>query len=364
MKTQKEIFAAADAILAEGGSPTVATVRAKLGSGSYSTIGPALKLWRAEQAEKQPKETTPPPVPETVTAHAKALWDEALSLARAGLQAERERLAMERREIERERQEAGELADQLEAELDEARARIVRLEGADRRLEDLKAEHSKALDELAGARVRVEIEKESRDMWQKQAEQSRKDAETARVREQACLSRLEQAGREVESWKERAKLAESSIEDERTARNNAVADAARVRGRLAVYEGRSMSEPQRQKPKVELPPVEAVSVPTEQHEQTAEIPGPDEFCEKAYKALISTALEGKMFTSALNSANIATLREALTDESVEPARLNRIKVRLQEAVKAKAAELPTLNDLMRASPVPAQADITSDQDAD
>lgn len=251
MATQKEIFAVADAIVAEGGNPQLATVRERLGGGSYSTIGPALKAWRSQQPKKTAKSTAPPPVPDTVTGHMRALWDEALRLAKAEYEADRERLAIERQEIERERQEVGELADQLAGELDEARAQLLRLEGADRRLEAAKAEAAQALDvankqlESASAKLNQALgradalDRENRaqamelehlrqanaalldergvlagelkattkraEKAEKEAEQHRKEGERARVSEQAAQARLELVGREMQTPKRKSK---------------------------------------------------------------------------------------------------------------------------------------------------------------
>lgn len=219
MATEKDIHAAADAIIAEGGHPTLITVRARLGGGSFSSIGPALKRWRQQQAEKSPREATPPPMPEAVGQKMRALWDEAVTLARAELQAERDRLAVERREIELEKQEAAELADQLANELDEARAQLVRLEGADRRFDEAKAEAGKVLDELT--RVRAE-------------------AERARIAEQACQARLEAAAREMDDLRQRTKEAEARA-------NKAAEEAAEWRGRLGVFEGKAAAPARRGK---------------------------------------------------------------------------------------------------------------------
>ena len=49
--TKAQIFAAADALAAEGKRPTLESIR-QITGGSYSTISPALNEWRARQAAK------------------------------------------------------------------------------------------------------------------------------------------------------------------------------------------------------------------------------------------------------------------------------------------------------------------------
>lgn len=44
--TKAAVFKAADEIAAEGGTPTFASVRQRVGGGSYSTIGKLLKEWK------------------------------------------------------------------------------------------------------------------------------------------------------------------------------------------------------------------------------------------------------------------------------------------------------------------------------
>jgi len=51
--TQADVDAAANAILASGGRASVRAVRERLGSGSFSTIGPKLESWRDAQGIRE-----------------------------------------------------------------------------------------------------------------------------------------------------------------------------------------------------------------------------------------------------------------------------------------------------------------------
>ena len=55
MATKEQIYAAADAISAEGGNPTLAAVRAHMGGGSYTDISAAMQSWtKSTEPEQKP----------------------------------------------------------------------------------------------------------------------------------------------------------------------------------------------------------------------------------------------------------------------------------------------------------------------
>jgi len=64
--TTEQVHAAADAVAATGKNPTVAAVRAHLGTGSFSTITPILKAWTEAQvpptAAASPSKPAPQPL--------------------------------------------------------------------------------------------------------------------------------------------------------------------------------------------------------------------------------------------------------------------------------------------------------------
>ena len=45
MATKEQIWSVADTIASEGGNPTLAAVREKLGGGSYTDISAAMQQW-------------------------------------------------------------------------------------------------------------------------------------------------------------------------------------------------------------------------------------------------------------------------------------------------------------------------------
>jgi len=95
--TRSATKAAADALLAEGLRPTVASVRQRIGRGSASTINAALQDWwqgLAERFAQGPR----PDVPEPAWRAAVAVWNAALEAADARLAADRRALQLAREE--------------------------------------------------------------------------------------------------------------------------------------------------------------------------------------------------------------------------------------------------------------------------
>lgn len=199
MATKEQIWAAADAISAEGGNPTLAAVRAQLGGGSYTDISAAMQVWRANQqaAAISVREPAPALIAERLTEFGGELWAVALELANSRLQLEREALEQARLETEAIRREATSLADQLTAELEAVKAELVSRSNS----------HAKAV----------------------------KQAENARVAEQACQARLEAATREIDDLK-------AQVKEERKAAKVSAEQAAELKGRLAVYEALATPE--------------------------------------------------------------------------------------------------------------------------
>ena len=124
--TPEQIWSAADALDAAGQSPTLAAVRKAVGGGSFTTISEAMAQWRARKTDKSTplREPAPPLVMERLQEVGADIWAAALDLANARLNSEREALEAARAELEASRQEAAELADQLTADLEDAKGQI------------------------------------------------------------------------------------------------------------------------------------------------------------------------------------------------------------------------------------------------
>jgi chromosome segregation ATPase len=126
--SKEQVFKAADELQAAGQKPTLEAIRKKVG-GSYTTLAPLLREWKAAQASADAP--LQEPVPSSIAARmedvAAEVWRAALDLANSRLQEEREALEEKRKELESERDEAVALADGLAADLDAARAQVEQL---------------------------------------------------------------------------------------------------------------------------------------------------------------------------------------------------------------------------------------------
>jgi len=115
--SKTQVFNAADAISAAGQAPTVASVRAKLGTGSYTTITGMLRDWKA-QSEIKNSDDDESDVPEEVT---EALGRAASIVWKAAQDHFRHELATVKKESER-------AILQAQSQAQDAMAEICRLE--------------------------------------------------------------------------------------------------------------------------------------------------------------------------------------------------------------------------------------------
>lgn len=186
--TTEQIHAAADALDAEGARPTLAAVRRRLGSGSFTTISEALNSWRSTRNTTEAVEPVPNDVAERVAALGQDVWAAALAAATTRLAVEREELAGARTEAQRVRDEAIELADALTAELDQLRTNTA-------------AELAEAAERLQAAR--------------EETQQAYANAEQLRQSEQATEVALARATGAIETLTTQLDQAERSLADVR-----------------------------------------------------------------------------------------------------------------------------------------------------
>ncbi len=125
--TKDQIFAVADEIDAAGQNATLAAVRKALGGGSFTTISEGMTEWKARKAARETplREPAPPAVADRLAELGTEIWSCALELANGRLAAEREALEAARLQLETDKAEAAELADQVTAELEVAKAALL-----------------------------------------------------------------------------------------------------------------------------------------------------------------------------------------------------------------------------------------------
>lgn len=152
--TRKDIWTAADELDAEGVKPTLAAVRKRVGSGSYTTIHGVMTEWKANRLQTARGRSEPPPeaITERMAMLAGELWNLARSEAEAQLASERQRIEGERVELSEQIHEATDLADKLTQDnealtIELAKLRPIRAQLAETQ-KDLKAVRRKAADDL------------------------------------------------------------------------------------------------------------------------------------------------------------------------------------------------------------------------
>ncbi len=125
--TRDQIFAVADEIDAAGQNATLAAVRKALGGGSFTTISEGMTEWKARKAAKETplREPAPTAVADRLAELGSEIWSHALELANGRLATEREALEAARQQLEADKAEAAELADQVTAELEVAKAALL-----------------------------------------------------------------------------------------------------------------------------------------------------------------------------------------------------------------------------------------------
>lgn len=126
--TKESVFAAAEALTAKGLSVTQNAIRKELGGGSFSSIGDLLAEWRQGQNATPPALPIVEPAPEGLQerfgAVLASVWSEALAMANARLDAEREALAGIRTTLEKDKADAVAFADAASADLEATQAQL------------------------------------------------------------------------------------------------------------------------------------------------------------------------------------------------------------------------------------------------
>lgn len=151
--TDQDVFNAADALVANGQKPTQTGIREFLGGGSFATIGPALKKWRAAQAEQHELAGVelPGELAEALQQLGARVWRASIDAAESRLAGEREALATARDDIEAEVQEHREAVQQLEAEAVQREQHINELEQTCNAAAATAAEQERRIAELTAA---------------------------------------------------------------------------------------------------------------------------------------------------------------------------------------------------------------------
>jgi DNA repair exonuclease SbcCD ATPase subunit len=222
--TKEDIYAAADALVAEGKNPTLANVRKALGGGSFTTISEGVAAWKDERTAQPAPLQEPPPaaVADKFSGLLAEVWAVALGMANSRLASEREALEAARVELEDKSREAADLAAQVSADLDQANQVRERLASE---LDAAVAAGIEQGEQLAA------VTKELADAQQRTAlaEQSAKD-NAHRADDLARALEAEQAN--AKALAERADQAQAEAATVRAEASRAAAEADQARAEL------------------------------------------------------------------------------------------------------------------------------------
>ncbi|MGH8156622.1 MAG: DNA-binding protein [Rhodanobacter sp.] len=174
--TYDAVAAAADALLAEGRNPTVATVRAALDGGSPNTVLKHLNTWREQLGARFLALQRKDDVPVVLADGMQRLWDTALTQAHE--QAQRE-IAGGRQSLADDR---ARLAQEAEAQLEREREQQRENERLRLALDTAQTQHAEQTQRIEQARRDLQAEQER--TRQAAVDISRLSAETATLRSQ------------------------------------------------------------------------------------------------------------------------------------------------------------------------------------
>ncbi|MBA2655440.1 MAG: DNA-binding protein [Tatlockia sp.] len=158
--TNEQIIKAADELDAQGIRPTLAALRKRIGSGSFTTISEGLNLWK-QAHQKQPQLSAQDLLPTEITEHltflGHKLWASAMEKANNRLLSERELFIKNQNELNQQIDEAKELNVQINQELEEK----------DKALEALKLEIEQNQNILMETRSQLEQTKQAHEGYKR-----------------------------------------------------------------------------------------------------------------------------------------------------------------------------------------------------
>lgn len=238
----EEVWAAADAVLAQGERPTIERVRQQLGRGSPNTVGPMLDGWYGSLAKRLaagPVEDAgasaeADALPAPVLRAAKALWARALqqsqeqaaqgmAVAQATLDAQAQTLAAEQDALA---QDAQRLRDRTEALATAMQAKDQQITNLARQLEEMQQTLALGQAEIEALRRSLSEQATAAQLERQNArakdEEHRKERERMEQRATAQEHRLleeidrarQDAKRVAAQWAEDAKKAAKTLADE------------------------------------------------------------------------------------------------------------------------------------------------------
>ncbi|WP_028303516.1 DNA-binding protein [Oceanospirillum maris] len=162
-----EVKQAVDEMQAEGLNPTIAGIRERLGTGSFTTISEHLKLWRAER-QQQPMVAGGSPAPDSLNGMVQAVWQQAREDATKALESYKEEIQKTLEHAEAEKQQA----------VEETLTIKERCQWLDERNQILLVEMRQLEKKLGAAEITINaLEKQQEELKQKNEQQNEHHAE-------------------------------------------------------------------------------------------------------------------------------------------------------------------------------------------
>ena len=195
------IVAAAEAVAGRGENVTLTAVRTELGGGSFSTISPVLRAWKAAQAhdDEPVREPLPDRLHEAAIAGAGEIWRAALELAGERLAAERAALDATRVELDDAVTEATATADELATQLEQAQSTAqAAAETAAQTEAELRGTLHAERSQRAEAQQRCAVAQALADERQREIETARTQVQAAAERASAAEALAEARQAEIE----------------------------------------------------------------------------------------------------------------------------------------------------------------------
>ena len=122
--TREQVFEAAQSLMDEGITPTVAAVRERIGSGSFTTVSAHLAEWRAQNIQAP---ANIPEMPDRVRNALNQACAQAVASAQEDLETQRQALEAMRRELDKERADMAAEIERLERAQEQAQEQIEHL---------------------------------------------------------------------------------------------------------------------------------------------------------------------------------------------------------------------------------------------
>jgi uncharacterized protein YukE len=118
--SQEQVWAVADEIESQGGTPTIAAVRKALGYGSFTTISEAMRQWhRMRKGKSGNAAAIPLELDDAVRRFALEVWSKAVEIAALEASKAAREYSELQKDWERERQELEAVADDLASALED-----------------------------------------------------------------------------------------------------------------------------------------------------------------------------------------------------------------------------------------------------